>query len=112
MHTLRKLTTALLVAAGFAIAAPSLTFAETSVTVENTGKHHYVYYADHEIYYAPDTKVYYWRSGDRWESGATLPEADRTYVTAHGYPIDLDTEHPYDRHEWVIKHYRDHDDHD
>ena len=25
---------------------------------------------------------------------------------------DLDTEHPYERHDWVLKHYRDHDDRD
>jgi hypothetical protein len=111
MRTLSKLTTAVVLAIGAAVVVPSAGFADT-VTVEHAGKHHYVYYADHEIYYAPDTKVYYWRNGNAWESGTMLPEADRSYVTSGGYPIDLDTEHPYERHEWVIKHYRDHDDRD
>jgi hypothetical protein len=109
MRTLSKLTSALALAIGFAVALPSATFADTTVKI---GKHHYVYYADHEIYYAPDTKVYYWRDGERWVSGTALPEADRAYVTTQGYPIDLETEHPYERHEWVLKHYKDHDDHD
>lgn len=112
MRTLCKLGTGLLLAVGFAVAMPTLSLADTSVTVEH-GKHHYVYYADHQIYYAPDTKVYYWRNGDRWVSGADLPQEDRAYVTTGGFQIDLDTDKPYERHEWVLSHYRDHDhDHD
>lgn len=106
MRTLCKLGTGLLLAVGFAIATPTL--ADTAVTVEH-GKHHYVYYADHQIYYAPDTKVYYWRNGDRWTSGNELPPEDRAYVTTGGFQIDLDTDKPYERHEWVLSHYRDHE---
>jgi len=108
MRTLSKLSTAVLVAIGFAAAAP--VWADT-VTVEH-GKHHYVYYADHQIYYAPETKVYYWRTGDRWISGAELPPESRAYVTSGGFQIDLDTDKPYERHEWVLSHYRDHDEHE
>ena len=115
MRTFRKLTGAVMLAIGFAVAAPSM--ADTTVTVEKTGKHHYVYYADHQIYFAPETKTYYWREGDAWRSGVELPPSDREYITTGGVNIELDTERPYERNEWVIQHYknghrdRDDDDH-
>jgi hypothetical protein len=109
MRTFRKLTAGVLLAIGFAVAAPSM--ADTTVTVEKTGKHHYVYYADHQIYFAPESKTYYWQTDGRWQSGVTLPAEDRAYVAAGGVELDLDTDRPYDRHEWVLKHYKDkHDD--
>lgn len=109
MRTLCKSTLAALVAIGCAVAIPTPSRADTTVTVEKTGKHHYVYFADHQIYFAPETKVYYWRDGERWTSGVELPPADRAYVTTGGFDIDLDTDKPYERHEWVLSHYRDHD---
>ena len=112
MRIHQTLLTAALIAIGSFVAAPSLTFADTTVTVEKTGKHHYVYYADHQIYFAPETKTYYWQTDGRWESGVALPAEARAYVSAGGVEIDLDTVRPYERHEWVLKHYRDHDHHD
>jgi len=107
MHTIKKLSAAMALAIGFAVAAPAV-HAETTVTVT---KHHYVYYPEHQIYFAPDTKVYYWRTGDKWESGAVLPESSRTYVTTGGVELDIDADKPYEKHEWVLKHYKDkHDD--
>ena len=110
MRTLRKLTTAVLLSLGFAVAIPSM--ADTTVTVEKTGKHHYVYYADHQIYFAPETRTYYWQTDGRWQSGVELPTEARAYVSAGGVELDLDTDRPYERHEWVLKHYRDHDEHE
>lgn len=107
----KSLVTAVLLGVGCAIAAPA-TYADTSVTVEKTGKHHYVYYADHQIYFAPETKTYYWQTDGRWQSGVTLPEEDRSYVTTKGIELDLDTDKPYERHEWVLAHYKHHDDGD
>lgn len=99
------LASAVLLALGSA-GAPSFA-ADVVVT-----KHHYVYYPEHQIYFAPETKVYYWKTGDRWESGATLPTESQVYVKTGGVELDLDAERPYERHEWVLKHYRDHHDHD
>jgi hypothetical protein len=107
MRTFHKLTTAVLLAFGLAAAVPAM--ADTTVTVEK--KHHYTYYPDHQIYFAPDTKVYYWQTNGRWESGVALPAEDRAYVTAGGVDLTLETDRPYERHEWVLKHYKDkHDD--
>jgi hypothetical protein len=42
----------------------------------------------------------------------TLPEADRTYVTTGGVELDIDADRPYEKHEWVLKHYKDKHDRD
>jgi hypothetical protein len=112
MRTLEKLSTAVALAIGLAYAVPAPLHAETEASVTITKKHHYVYYPEHEIYFAPDSKTYYWRSGDRWETGVTLPDADRAYVTNGGVDIDLDVDRPYEKHEWVLKHYKDRHDRD
>ena len=77
-----------------------------TVTVER-GKHHYVYYRDHDIYFAPETKTYYWRDDGRWQSGAVLPAEVRGYVGANGIDIELDTDRPYERNDYVVTHYKD-----
>jgi hypothetical protein len=104
MSIFRSLITALILAVGFVAAMPAAQ-AEDEVTVTTTKtKHHYVYYGDHEIYFAPETKVYYWRENGAWRSGVELPVADQPYVTTRGVEIDLDTDRPYERHDWVIAH--------
>ena len=110
MRTFRKLTGAVMLAIGFAVAAPSM--ADTTVTVEKTGKHHYVYYADHQIYFAPETKTYYWQADGTWTSGTALPTEYTTYVKTGGVNIELDVDKPYERHDYVIAHYKKHRDHD
>ena len=107
----KSLVTAVLLGVGCAISAPAI-YADTSVTVEktHTGKHHYVYYGDKQIYFAPESKTYYWQTDGKWVSGTTLPEEDRSYVTtAKGVEFDLDTDRPYEKHEWVIAHVKHHD---
>jgi len=76
-----------------------------------TEKRHYVYYADHDIYFAPETKTYYWQTNGNWTSGTTLPPEDREFVRSRGVAIELDTDKPYERHDYVIAHYKlKHDD--
>jgi hypothetical protein len=88
---------------------------ERTVTTTTTTKHSYVYYGDHDIYFSPETKTYYWMADGKWRSGNTLPAEDLAYVRNGGVTIELDTERPYERHDYVIAHYkhrhdRDHDD--
>ena len=85
--------------------------ATTTTTTTTTTKHRYVYYSDRGIYYAPETNTYYWRDNGRWISGNTLPAADQPYVRSGGVQIELDTERPYERNDYVIAHYK-HRDHD
>jgi len=94
-----------------AVAAPAMAqTTETTETVTTTtvkkGHHEYIYYGDHDIYFAPETKTYYWQEGNEWRSGTMLPPESRTYITNGGVKIQLDTERPYERNEWVIQHYK------
>ncbi|GAA0709692.1 hypothetical protein [Dokdonella soli] len=103
------LVAATAMAIGFVAAMPAT--AQTTETTETTvtvkkGHHHYVYYGDHDIYFAPETKIYYWQQDGAWRSGEELPTASRGYVTSGGMKIDLDTEHPYERREQVIEQYK------
>ncbi|MFI4968645.1 MAG: hypothetical protein ACHP7D_00410 [Lysobacterales bacterium] len=116
MNMRQSIITATAIAVGLAAAIPAMAQTETTETTTTTtvqkGHHRYVYYGDHDIYFAPETKVYYWREGDAWRSGVELPPASRGYITAGGVTIDLDTDRPYERNDWVVEHYRHKRDHD
>ena len=121
MNVRHTISTATLMAIACAAATPVLaqqteTTETTTTTTVTKGHHRYIYYGDHDIYFAPETKTYYWREGDAWRSGVELPPTDREYITAGGVTIDLDTDRPYERNDWVIEHYKhgrhDRDDND
>jgi hypothetical protein len=78
----------------------------TTTTTTTTTKRRYVYYGDHDIYFAPDTRTYYWRADGAWQSGMTLPPEDEVYVKRGGVAIELDTDRPYTKHEYVVAHYK------
>jgi hypothetical protein len=86
-----------------AISAALPTLADTTVVA--TGRHHYVYYRDHGIYYAPETSTYFWYEHGRWQSGSSLPPDEQRYASGNGIDIELDTDRPYDRNDYVIAHY-------
>jgi hypothetical protein len=94
-----------LAALAIAVSAALPASADTRVSVEN-GRHHYVYYSDKDIYYSPERKVYYWVEDGHWRSGPNLPSDDEDYVVrAKGVDIDLDTDKPYERNDYVVKNY-------
>jgi hypothetical protein len=90
-------------AIAMAVALPVL--ADSTVTVTKT-KHNYVYYRDHDIYYGPETKTYYWQAGGKWQSGPALPEEDQLFVKSGGVEVELDTDRPYERHDYIVSHYK------
>jgi hypothetical protein len=102
--------TATATAIACAAATPAMAQTETTETTTTTtvtkGHHQYIYYGDHDIYFAPETKTYYWREGSSWQSGIELPPPDREYIKSGGVKIELDTDRPYERNEWVIEHYK------
>jgi len=109
MNINRNLVAATALAIGIASAMPAIAETDTTVTtIQKTTNHHYVYYGDHQIYFAPETKTYYWQvnSAGPWQSGATLPVESQAFVRTGGVEMDLDTEQPYERHEWVVGHYK------
>ena len=103
MNKHRSIIGAAVVAALLAGSASAM--ADTTLTVSKT-KHHYVYYKDRDVYFAPETKTYYWMANGSWRSGTTVPADYEPYVRTGGVTIDLDTERPYERHDYVIAHYK------
>src|SRR5579859_5022919 len=81
MKIRRTLLAAAMTLAFAAASAPAL--ADDTVTVTK-GTHHYVYYRDHEIYFAPESKTYYWMSEGKWQSGPVLPTESQAYVHGSG----------------------------
>jgi hypothetical protein len=93
-------------ALALAVALPAIAD-ETTTTVRVDGvKHHYVYYRDHDIYFAPETKTYYWNENGSWQSGAELPTASRAFIGSGGIDVELDTTKPYERNDYVVSKYK------
>jgi hypothetical protein len=106
-HTVIHATAIAFALAALPVLAQNTT--ETTTTTTTVRKHDYVYYGDHDIYFAPETKTYFWREGSDWRSGIELPPENRAYIRSGGVKIQLDTERPYERNDWVIEHYKHHD---
>jgi len=68
-------------------------------------KHRYVYYPDSEVYYAPDTRVWFWLDGNDWRSGPALPVGLQAYVRVGGVSIELGDTQPWVEHTYVVDHY-------
>lgn len=67
-------------------------------------QYRYVYYPAYEVYYAPETQLWFWLDGGRWRTGVSLPAG----VVVGGVPgvsIVLDTGRPYEEHAYVVEHY-------
>ncbi|MDI3259306.1 MAG: hypothetical protein QJR02_06385 [Sinobacteraceae bacterium] len=67
-------------------------------------EYRYVYYPQAQVYYAPDTHVWFWLNGGNWQFGASLPVIYQQYATG-GVSITLDTDRPYTEHAYVVEHY-------
>lgn len=67
-------------------------------------KHQYVYYREREIYYAPETRLWFWLDGGDWRVDARLPLAYQQY-TSGGVNIELYSERPYAEHVYVVEKY-------
>jgi hypothetical protein len=67
-------------------------------------KHSYVYYREREIYYAPETRLWFWLDGGSWRFGAGLPVGYQQY-TSGGITIELDSDRPYTEHRYVVETY-------
>src|SRR3954468_17345659 len=79
---------------------------QATTTTTTVTKHRYVYYPEHDIYFAPESKTYYYQVNGNWTAGTTLPPEDMPYVRSRGVSIELDTDRPYERHDYVIAHYK------
>jgi hypothetical protein len=93
-------------ALALAVALPAVADQTTTTVTVDGVKHHYVYYRDHDIYFAPETKTYYWNDNGSWQSGAELPQASRAFISNGGIDVELDTAKPYERNDYVVSHYK------
>ncbi len=67
-------------------------------------KHRYLYYPDYQVYYAPETQMWFWLDGGSWRFGASLP-AGVVVAGVPGVSVMLNTERPYEQHAYVVEHY-------
>lgn len=67
-------------------------------------KHGYVYYPEREIYYSPQSSVWFWLDGGNWRVGANLPVSYQPF-TRGGISIELGSDRPYTEHGYVVEHY-------
>ncbi|HEX7324951.1 MAG TPA: hypothetical protein VF292_06320 [Rhodanobacteraceae bacterium] len=71
--------------------------------------HQYVYYPSAEVYYAPDTRMWFWLGGNGWQAGVSLPAALQGYVQVGGVNISLDVDRPYLHNMDVVRRYGGHE---
>lgn len=103
---MRQLPFLLLVAAVSALpAAPA--FADPPPWAPANGhrakQYRYVYYPEYQVYYAPETRLWFWFGGDQWRAGASLPAG--MVGVGPGVSLVLDTGYPYERHGYVVEQY-------
>lgn len=67
-------------------------------------QYRYIYYPRYNVYYAPQTQLWFWLGGGRWRVGASLP-GSIVVAGAPGVSIVLGTERPYEENAYVVEHY-------
>jgi hypothetical protein len=73
--------------------------------VPNPPVYHYVYYPEEEVYYVPETHVYWWAVGGEWRSGPRVPDSIRLGGSVN---LDVDGRDPWRHHEVIVKQYPGH----
>jgi hypothetical protein len=68
----------------------------------------YTYYPDQEVYFVPETGVYWWSVGGVWYSGPHVPN---NVVLGGSVKLRVDAPEPWRHHEVIVKQYphRPHD---
>lgn len=112
MHTRRILLRAALLAMALATSAPA--FADPPPWAPAHGyrakktyevrEHRYVYYPAQQVYYAPDTRTWFWINGGNWQFGMNLPHQVHVSVNS-GIPVVLQSDRPYVEHVYVEERY-------
>lgn len=101
---------------GFAMITPRVSAADVvvhigaDVAVPNAPVYHYMYYPDEEVYFVPETHVYWWPVNGEWRSGPAVPEGIKLGASVN---LGVDDRDPWRHHEVITKRYPRHDrDHD
>ena len=62
--------------------------------------YHYVYYPEQEVYFVPETRVYWWSDGGEWRSGPRAPERVTLGTSVN---LDVDARDPWRHHDVIIQ---------
>jgi len=66
-------------------------------------QYRYVYYPRYQVYFAPETQLWFWLDGGgRWRVGASLP-AGIVVGGVPGVSVILGTARPYEEHTYVVQ---------
>jgi hypothetical protein len=57
--------------------------------------YHYVYYPEEEVYFVPETRVYWWADHGTWRSGPRIPDGIKLGVNVK---LDVDGRDPWQHH--------------
>src|SRR6266478_6553134 len=97
------------VLAGFVVNTPRVLAASVIIHIgpevapaPNAVVYHYVYYPDEEVYYVPETHVYWWSVGGEWRSGPRVPEGIALGTSVN---LDVDGRDPWRHHEVIVARY-------
>lgn len=105
---LTTLSTLALLATGFMMAAVAGDPPPWAPAHGWRAKHHYVYYPSAEVYYSPESRLWFWFGGTGWQVGADLPLELHGYVRTGGINVGLDVDRPYLRNRYVVQRYGGH----
>jgi hypothetical protein len=67
-------------------------------------QYRYVYYPEQQVYYSPETRNWFWMSGNAWQTGLYLPSGLRVDIS-NGVSVNLNSPRPYIQHAYVEEHY-------
>ena len=71
-----------------------------SAPVAEAPVYHYVYYPEQEVYFVPETRVYWWSDGGEWHSG---PHAPSGIALGTSVNLDVDARDPWRHHDVIIQ---------
>lgn len=105
MSIRRTLLFAIALGGGLALAGPAMADPPDHAPAHGyRAMHRYVYYPEREIYYAPESRLWFWIGDGDWRFGASLPIGYQQYTTG-GVSIELGSERPYTEHVYVTEKY-------
>ncbi len=118
MNQVQKLCLSLAVmvgVGGFAMITPRASALDVVVHIGPEGVpappvYHYTYYPDEEVYFVPETSVYWWSVNGEWHSGPHVPEGIKLGASVN---LGVDDRDPWRHHAVIVKQYPHHkqDDH-
>ena len=117
MKQLQKLWLSAIVIAGlggFAAIAPRVSAAEVIIHIGAEAApapvvYHYTYYPEEEVYYVPETRVYWWADGAEWHSGPHVPAG---VVLGASMNLGVDGRDPWRHHDVIFAKFPGHKHHD